>query len=508
MHIISFFGQTTHLGGPMQQGAAHTPTTSFDARAWWLLALVCGVLFLDGLDVSMVGVALPSIGNELGLEPSSLQWVVSAYILGYGGLLLLGGRAADLLGRRRVLIGGLAVFLVASFVGGLASDGTTLIATRFIKGASAAFTAPAGLSIITTTFAEGPARNKALSVYTAVGASGWSLGLVFGGALTELGWRYTFFMPVPVALAILLLVPRYLDRDAPSEAVTRSSFDFSGTATLAASMLGLVYTIVEAPDVGWGAARTLLSFAAVGMLLTAFVLIEQRSANPLIRLGILRSGALRRANYGAMALLGSWFGFQFIGTLYMQDLRGWSPIEMAVAFLPAGLIVAFGSPRIGRVVDRVGTALPIGAGLTSLAIAYLLFWNIGANSGYLTAMLPTFIFAGIGFTLAFGPLTVAATSGVGDQEQGLASGLVYTSFQLGGAIGLAVATAVIEAGTSGSSAAAGSSAALLDGFHPGILVSIAIAVLGASVTLIPLLGRYVPAWAALATSSDSGDGGE
>jgi EmrB/QacA subfamily drug resistance transporter len=477
----------------MQQESAQSLKTSFDARAWWLLALVCGVLFLDGLDVSMVGVALPSIGSELGLEPSSLQWVVSGYILGYGGLLLLGGRAADLLGRRRVLLGGLAVFLVASFVGGLANDGTTLVATRFIKGAAAAFTAPAVLSIITTTFVEGPARNKALSIYAAVGASGWSLGLVFGGALTELGWRYTFFMPVPIALAILLLLPRYLDKDEPAVAVSRSSFDFGGTATLAVAMLGLVYTIVEAPDVGWGATRTLLSFAAVAMLLTAFVLIELRSANPLVRLGILKSAALRRANYGAMALLGSWFGFQFIGTLYMQNLRGWSPIEMALAFLPAGLIVAFGSPNVGRLVSRVGPAIPVGAGLMSLGLAYLLFWNIGDDSSYLTAMLPTFILSGIGFTLAFGPLTIAATSDVKDEEQGLASGLVYTSFQLGGAIGLAVATAVIEAGTSGSSAEAGSAQALLDGFQPGILVSIAIAALGAAVTLIPLLGRYVPA---------------
>jgi EmrB/QacA subfamily drug resistance transporter len=490
----------------MQHESSHVLKTSFDARAWWLLALVCGVLFLDGLDVSMVGVALPSIGNELGLEPSSLQWVVSGYILGYGGLLLLGGRAADLLGRRRVLLGGLAVFLVASLIGGLANDGNTLIATRFIKGAAAAFTAPAVLSIITTTFAEGPVRNKALSIYAAVGASGWSLGLVFGGALTELGWRYTFFMPVPIALAILLLLPRYLDKD-EQVAVNRRSFDFSGTATLAAGMLGLVYTIVKAPDVGWGAAQTLLSFAAVGMLLTAFVLIERRSANPLVRLGILKSAALRRANYGAMALLGSWFGFQFIGTLYMQNLRGWSPIEMALAFLPAGLIVAFGSPNVGRLVNRVGTAIPVGAGLTSLGLAYLLFWNIGADSSYLSAMLPTFILAGIGFTLAFGPLTIAATTDVSDEEQGLASGLVYTSFQLGGAVGLAVATAVIEAGTSGSSATAGSAQALLDGFQPGILVSVAIAALGAAVTLIPLLGRYMPARVAVATGGDEGDRG-
>jgi EmrB/QacA subfamily drug resistance transporter len=491
----------------MRMQPESTPKTNFDARAWWLLALICGVLFLDGLDVSMVGVALPSIGSELGLEPSSLQWVVSGYILGYGGLLLLGGRAADLLGRRRVLLAGLSVFLVASFIGGLANDGNTLIATRFIKGAAAAFTAPAVLSIITTTFAEGAARNKALSIYAAVGASGWSLGLVFGGALTELGWRYTFFMPVPIALAILLLLPRFLDKDEPAVRVNRKSFDFSGTAILAVAMLGLVYTIVEAPDVGWASTQTLLSFAGVAMLLTAFVLNELRTANPLVRLGILKSAALRRANYAAMALLGSWFGFQFIGTLYMQNLRGWSPIEMALAFLPAGLIVALGSPNVGRLVSRVGPAIPVGAGLISLGLAYLLFWNIGADSNYLTAMLPTFILSGIGFTLAFGPLTIAATSDVKDEEQGLASGLVYTSFQLGGAVGLAVATAVIEAGTSGSSEAAGSAQALLDGFQPGILVSIAIAALGAAVTLVPLLGRYMPARVAMATGSDKGDRG-
>jgi MFS family permease len=491
----------------MQQDAAQaTESVNFEARHWWLLALVCGVLFLDGLDVSMVGVALPSIGSELGMEPSSLQWVVSAYILGYGGLLLLGGRAADLLGRRRVLLGGLAVFLVASFIGGLANDGSTLIATRFIKGAAAAFTAPAGLSIVTSSFAEGPARNKALSIYAAVGASGWSLGLVFGGALTELGWRYTFFLPVPIALAILLLVPRYLAKDDPAEKVTRKQFDFAGTGTLAVAMLGLVYTIVEAPDVGWGSAQTLLAFAGVTLLLSAFVLIEQRSAEPLIRLGILRSAALRRANYGAMALLGSWFGFQFIGTLYMQNLRGWSPIEMALAFLPAGLIVAYGSTRMPALVNRVGTTLPIGAGLISLALAYTLFLNIGADSGYFSAMLPTFILSGIGFTLAFGPLTVAATSGVGNDEQGLASGLVYTSFQLGGAVGLAVATAVIDAGAAGSGAAPGSSAALLDGFQSGIIVSVVIAAIGVAVTLSPLFRRLLnPGRVAVATGSE-GDG--
>jgi MFS family permease len=486
----------------MAQATQTSTGTRFDSRLWGLLLLLCGVLFLDGMDVSMVAVALPNIGHELDLQPSSLQWIVSGYVLGYGGLLLLGGRAADLLGRRKVLLAGLAVFIVASFIGGIANDGTTLIATRFIKGASAAFTAPAGLSIITTKFAEGPARNKALSVYTATGASGWSLGLIFGGFLTELGWRYTFFMPVPIAAFILFLLPRYLDRDEATVGVSLRSFDFGGMATLAASMLGLVYTVVEAPEVGWDSARTLLSFVGVAALLSAFVLIEQHSPNPLVRLGILRSGPLRRANFGAMALLGSWFGFQFMGTLYMQDLRDWSAVQMALAFLPAGIIVATASPNIGRVVDRFGTTLPIAAGLTSLAASYVLFLNIGANTDYLTGMLPTFILAGIGFALTFGPLNMAATGGVAPEEQGLASGLVYSSFQVGGAIGLAVATAVIDAGTSGSTAAAGSSAALLDGFHPAIITSLAIAVLGIAITVAPLLRRSVLGRVATATAGE------
>jgi MFS family permease len=477
----------------MDTATQSSTSTRFTTAQWALLALVCGVLFLDGLDISMVAVALPSIGSELDMNTSSLQWIVSAYVLGYGGLLLLGGRAADLLGRRRVLLGGLAVFLVASFIGGLANDPSTLIATRFIKGAAAAFTAPAGLSIITTTFAEGPARNKALSAYTAVGASGWSLGLVFGGLLTELGWRYTFFLPVPIAAVILALAPRYLRKDEPIAAGIRKHFDFAGTATLAAAMLGLVYTVVEAPNAGWGSGRTLLSFVGVAALLSAFVLIEQRNERPLVRLGILRSSSLRRANFGAMALIGSWFGFQFIGTLYMQDLRGWSALEMAAAFLPTGLIVAYGATRMGAVVNRVGTALPVAVGMTSIAISYLLFLNIGADSSYLGAMLPTFLLAGIGFALTFGPLNMAATSGVSNEEQGLASGLVQTSFQIGGAVGLAISTAVIEAGTSSSSASAGSAQALLDGFHPALYVSLAIALVGLAITIPPLVRRSSPA---------------
>ncbi len=441
-------------------------------RAWGALLVLCGALFLDALDVSMVGVALPSIRSDLGLSTSSLQWVVSAYVLGYGGFLLLGGRAADLLGRRRVFLISLGVFVVASLLGGFAHDGTLLIATRFIKGMSAAFTAPAGLSIITTTFKEGPARNKALSVYTATGATGFSLGLVIGGLLTEAGWRWVFFLPAPVALIALIagikLVPT-------SERAPRvGGFDAMGAVTITAAMLLLVYTLVNAPNAGWASAQTLVSFVGAAAFLAAFVWREQRTPAPLVRLGILRSAALVRANLAAMALFGSWIGFQFIATLYMQQLRGWSSLDTGLAIFPAGLLVALFSTRIAPLVMRFGVTRLILAGLVSIVAGYLLFLPVGLESGYLTSLLPTFLLAGLGFALAFGPLNIAATSGVAAEEQGLAGGLLNTSFQFGGALALAVTTAVINANTGDG----GSPQAVLDGFHPALFVPVIVGVLG------------------------------
>jgi EmrB/QacA subfamily drug resistance transporter len=444
-----------------------------------MLLVLCGAIFLDAMDVSMVGVALPSIREDLNMSTSSLQWVVSAYVLGYGGFLLLGGRAADLLGRRRVFLISLGVFVVASALGGLADDGNLLIATRFIKGISAGFTAPAGLSIITTSFAEGPARNKAIAIYTATGATGFSLGLVFGGALTELGWRWVFFLPVPVALVTLLAAIKLVPRDSGPARVSRS-FDLAGAVTLTAAMLLLVFTVVEAPDAGWGSARTLASFAATAAILATFVTIERRRALPLVRLGILRSGSLVQANLGAMMLIGGWFGFQFIATLYMQQLRGWSPLETGLAIFPGGLLVALLAPRIAPLVMRFGIRRLITAGLASTAVGYALFLPIGLDSGYAAAILPTMIFAGLGFALAYGPLNIAATNGVAAEEQGLASGLVSTSFQFGGALVLAVATAVNSAyaGTDGSRQA------LLDGFQAAVAVSVIAAGLGVVVTVL------------------------
>jgi MFS family permease len=463
------------VGEPAPPAAAEP---QWDARLWSILILLCGVLFLDGLDVSMVGVALPSIREDLGLSTSQLQWIVSGYVLGYGGLLLLGGRFADLLGRKRVLISALTVFAVASLLGGLVSDGLLLVITRFLKGASAAFTAPASLSMITTTFPEGPARNRALSIYTACGASGFSLGLVFGGLLTEVGWRWTFLLPVPIALAILLIGPRLLPADAPVR-IDRGGFDIAGALTVTGGMLLLVRTVVEAPEEGWGSPVTLVGLAIAFGLLAAFVAIERRVSQPLVRLGILRSGSLRRANLGAMAVFGAYVSFQFIATLYMQGLLGWSALQTALAFLPAGLLVAFGAPRIGPLVDRFGTQRLLVAGAVAFVAAYALFLRIDETSSYVAVMLPSILLIGVGFALSFPSLNIQATAGVADREQGLASGLVSTSFQVGGAVVLAAVSAVVTSQTGSATDAA----SLLDGFRPAIAVAALVAVLGLAVAV-------------------------
>ena len=465
-----------------------TAAEGLSRRAWGALIVLCGALFLDALDVSMIGVALPSIQGDLHMSTSSLQWVVSAYVLGYGGFLLLGGRAADLLGRRRMFLISLGVFIVASGLGGLVDSGSLLIATRFIKGVSAAFTAPAGLSIITTSFPEGAARNRAISVYTATGAIGFSLGLVIGGLLTEIGWRYVFLLPVPVALAVLIgaitLVPRVAET-----ARGRRAFDLAGAALVTGAMLLLVFTVVEAPDVGWASARTILSLAGVGALLAAFTAVERRTAAPLVRLGILRSGALIRANLGAMSLFGAWVGFQFITTLYLQELRGWSALETGLAIFPGGLMVVLLAPRIGPLVGRLGVFRLITLGLISTAVGYALFLPIGLDSSYVAGVLPTVVLAGLGFALAYGPLNIAATNGIAPEEQGLAGGLVNTSFQFGGALVLAVVTAVANA----AAGPGGSAEAVMEGFRPALVVVLIAAVLGVVAVGSGIRWRRVPA---------------
>ncbi|MEV0194469.1 MFS transporter [Kitasatospora purpeofusca] len=456
----------TTTDDPSHAGAHWTP------RLWGTLIVLCAALFLDALDISMVGIALPSIGSELHLSTSTLQWVVSGYVLGYGGLLLLGGRTADLLGRRRVFLTALGVFAAASLLGGLVDDGGLLIAARFLKGVAAAFTAPAGLSIITTTFPEGPARNRALSIYTTCGASGFSLGLVLSGLLTAVGWRWTFLMPVPIALLALVFAVRLLPR--PVEEKVTGRYDVLGAITGTTAVLLLVFTVTEAQGAGWLSLRTLGSLAVVALLAAAFLVVESRTAHPLVRLGIFRNGSVARANVIAFAMTGAYGGFQFVVTLYLQDLLGWSALTMALGLLPAGAMIALSAPFMGPVVDRFGTGRLLPIGLLALVGAFALFLRLDAHSSYPVLVLPSIVLLGVGFALAFPSVNIAATDGVADEEQGLASGLVNTAIQVGTAVVLAGATAIITAGSNGGTGAE----AQLDGYRPALLFVTGVALVG------------------------------
>jgi MFS family permease len=460
-----------------------------DGEKWDLqlrttVAILCGALFLDAMDVSSVNVALPTIGAHLRMSASSLQWVVSGYVLGYGGFLLLGGRASDLLGRRRIFLVALTVFGVASALGGVANDGTLVIVTRLIKGIAAAFTIPAGLSILTTTFAEGAARNKALGAYAATGAAGFSLGLVIGGLLSELGWRYVFLLPAPITAVLVVAAIRVLDAsNEPS--LGHSHYDLRGALTATGSMVVLVYSVVEAPARGWLDGRTIGGLALSVVLLATFVAVERRSPHPLVRLGILRVRTLVSADIAAMLYFGSYLGFQFLATLYVQNVAHWSPIDTALAFLPSGFFLPIMGAQAGRIIGRFGTARLIGAALLAFAVGYALFLRETSHHlTYVTMLLPSMLVLGLGWGLGFPAMNVQATAGVADAEQGLAAGLFNASFQIGGAILVAIVSAVISSHT--TAIGAGEAPGILAAMRPTLEILIAVALTGA-VLLVAVL---------------------
>jgi MFS family permease len=473
-------------------GADRQGTRGWTPQLWAILFVLGGALCLDGLDVSMVGVALPSIRSALGLSTSSLQWIVSGYVLGYGGLLLLGGRAADLLGRRRVFLAALAVFAVVSVLGGLVSSPGLLIAARFVKGAAAAFTAPASMSLLTTTFPEGPMRNRAFSVYTVFGASGFSLGLVLSGVLTEISWRWTLLVPAPVAVIVLIAAFALIPRGERTDGRARSGrkFDLPGAVTVTGAMLLLVYTVVSAQQAGWASARTIGSFAAVAALLAVFTAIERRSRDPLVPFGIFSSRALLRANVGAVTLFGSYISFQFLVTQYLQTMSGWSALSTALAFLPAGVVVVVLSTRMASLLGRSGPGPLTALAFACLVIAYAVFLRAGVRPDYPAVMLPATLLLGLAFGLGFSSLSVAATAGIPDAEQGLAASLFQTSFQVGGAIVLAVVTAVIDAGGAGRLVSA---PATLAAYRPALVLITGVAAIGMLVALSGLRSRRDPA---------------
>ncbi|MBC9714998.1 MFS transporter [Streptomyces sp. TRM66268-LWL] len=449
-------------------------------REWGVLLVLCGAIFLEGIDVAMLNVALPSIRADLGLSTGSLQWVMSAYVLGYGGFMLLGGRAADLFGRRQMFVFWLTVFLLFSGLGGLASEGWMLIVARFVTGVAAAFMTPAGLSIITTTFAEGPQRNKALLVYSGTGAGGFSTGLVVGGLLTSAGWRWVFFAPVVLSALILLAALAFVPK-APRPERTGGSVDLAGGLTVTASIVLIVLGVERASHTSL--AQTLLTLGAGLAALLAFLAIEAHSANPLVRLGIFRSGALVRANLAGLLFAAGFFGFQFLVVLYLQELRGWSTLETSFAMIVIGIDAILSPLLVPALVARFGNARLILGGLLTASLAYALFLPVGADWAYLT-MLPSLLLLGIAFALAYGPLTIVATEGVKEEEQGLAGGLLYTSFQFGAALGLSATTAVNVAAT-----ASDAPSALLDGYRSALWVPLAAALLAALISAFGVRAR-------------------
>jgi EmrB/QacA subfamily drug resistance transporter len=408
-----------------------------EASRWLVLVIVCLAQFMVILDATVVNVALPSIQRDLGFSAANLQWVINGYTLVFGGFLLLGGRAGDLFGRRRLFLAGVAVFSIASLLNGLATSDTWLVATRGLQGLGGALVSPAALSIITTTFAEGEERTKALGVWSAIAAGGGAFGLLLGGILTDLlSWEWIFFVNVPIGIATAMLAIRYVPE---SKAARRAGgVDLPGAVSVTAGLVVLVYAIVKAEDFGWGSGRTLGLAAIAFALLATFVVIERRTSAPLIRLSIFRVRSLAGANTVLLLVVGGLFAFFFFSSLYVQEILGYSPLEAGLAFLPVTVGIGIGAGIAQQLVKRIGVRTTGAIGMLIAAFGLYLFSGVSVDGTYLSDVLPAVIPQSIGMGLFFVPITLIATTNVDGEDAGLASGLFNTAQQVGGALGLAV----------------------------------------------------------------------
>ena len=417
-----------------------------DPRRWKALALVCAAIFMTVVDVSIVNVAIPTIGRKLQFSSDSLQWVVTAYALTFGGFLLLGGRAADLLGRRRVFMVGLVLFTLASLACGLAESEGMLIAARAVQGLGAAIISPATLSIITTTFDEGAERNKAIGIWGAMGGSGAAVGVLAGGVLTKyLGWEWIFFVNVPVGALVLALTPRFVRES--RIAVARRTYDPLGAVTVTSSLVLLVYAISKAPDVGWGSARTILLLVASAVLMAGFLVWETHERQPLMPLGIFRIRTVAGANVVGFLLAAVVFSNFFVLTLYVQQVLGWSALRTGVTFLATAGTVVLVAGGAQALVTRIGPKRVLALGLALTSGAMLWYAQIPVEGHYASDLLPGYLMMGFGLALSFIPVSIAALAGVAEREAGLASGLLNTSQQIGGAIGVAVVSTLMASHT-------------------------------------------------------------
>jgi len=464
------------------------PQSPPDPKRWIALVLLCAAQFMVVLDASIVNVAMPSIQTDLHFSQENLQWVVNAYTLVFGGFLLLGGRMADLLGRRRVFIIGLGLFSLASLLGGFATTDDQLVAARAIQGLGAAIISPAALSIVTTTFAEGSERNKALGIWGAIAGLGGAAGVLLGGMLTEwAGWEWVLFVNVPIGLAAAVLTPRFVQESRMDR--RGQNFDVLGALTITAGLVLLVYTLVKAEEFGWGSGRTIGGLAGAAALIGVFLLIESRSRSPLVPLGFFRQRTPASANVLSVLIAASLFSMFFFVSLYLQRVLEFSALEAGLAYLPLAGTIVVSAGIASQVVEKVGVKPALVFGLSAIAVGLFWFSRVDADGSYAADVLGPSIVAAIGLGFSFVPVTIAAVAGVSDDEAGLASGLVNTSQQVGGALGLAVLATIANSTTNGLANGPASPVALTEGFQDAFLVGTGFALAGVVLALVLLRHR-------------------
>jgi EmrB/QacA subfamily drug resistance transporter len=479
-------------------GQVVDPPQSGETNRWLVLVIVCLAQFMVILDATVVNVALPSIQRDLHFSAADLQWVINSYTLVFGGFLLLGGRAGDLFGRRRIFLAGVAIFTTASLLNGLATSSTWLVAARALQGLGGALVSPAALSIITTTFAEGEDRTKALGVWSAIAAGGGAVGLLVGGILTDLlSWEWIFFVNVPIGIATAALAIRFVPESRAEQ--RHAGVDLPGAVSVTAGLMVLVYAIVKAQGFGWGSPKTLGLAAVAIALLAAFVVIERRSKAPLIRLGIFRIRSLAGANAVLFLVAGGLFAFFFFSTLYVQQVLGYSPLQAGLAFLPVTFGIGAGAGLAQQTVKRFGARTTAVVGMLIASVGLWYMSNASVGGSYLSDVLPAIVPMSIGMGLAFVPLTLIATTGVAAEDAGLASGLFNTSQQIGGALGLAVLstlaadkTASVLASVGGRAGRAERAIALMEGFDRAFTAAAILVAASAVLLLVAVRKRDMP----------------
>jgi EmrB/QacA subfamily drug resistance transporter len=474
--------------------APDTPSLGTQRAKNLALLLLAMTQFVIVIDASIVNVALPTIGRSLHFSHDSLSWVVNAYTLTFGGFLLLGGRLADLIGRRRMFISGLILFSLASLAGGLAQSEAWLLVARAVQGLGAAIISPAALSILTTTFAEGAERNKALGVWGAVAGAGGAAGVLLGGILTSgLGWEWVLFVTVPIGLAAAAMAPRIL---LESRAEGAASFDIPGAVTITAGLSLLVYALVDTVNAGWGSAKTLEKLAGAAILIVAFLFIERRETHPLMPFSIFRLRTLRGSNVVGLLIGMSLFSMFFFISLYVQGVLGYSPIKAGLAYLPLAIGIILSAGGASALVTRVGPKPVLIAGMLLIAGGLIWFSRVHTPGGsYLHDIFGPSLLAAVGLGFAFVPVTIAAMTGTTPHEAGLASGLINASTQIGGALGLAILATIANSRTKAVALAGQHNPliALTKGFDRAFLVGAGFAIAGAILAAV------------LISSSDSRD---